>query len=172
VEVESIATRSVLGPKTHLGLWHLGTTKNTSTILLIEDDQDYAHILKLFLERTSEVKVTLALDPFEATDLLTKHCYDMVIADWSVPPRSAPSAIHQADLFLRMDPLLPQKWTESRVPVVLISADDHAKDLVYLPSMEHFQVSLLLRKQRGMRKIVDHVREMLGLKKTNGGGVH
>lgn len=138
------------------------------SVLLIEDDKDYAELLKMQLERNSGIRVKLAIDPYEATDFLTERCYDLVIADWALPPFNASSAIQQADRFLKMDPLLPLKWTKKRVPVVLISGEDHSKDLKGVKSLEHFEFVQFLLKQTGMRKIVKRIKKMLGQKRING----
>ncbi|MGE3974717.1 MAG: PleD family two-component system response regulator [Bdellovibrionales bacterium] len=135
------------------------------SILLIEDDPDFAAVLKSHLESQPGIRVKVAKDPYEATDALTEKCYDLVIADWALPPFNASNAIQQADNFLRMDPLLPLKWTYQRVPVLLISGQDHTKELKHLKPFEHFELVQFLLKQSGIRKIANKVKRLLGHKR-------
>ena len=54
------------------------------TILYIEDDKDFATQMKIYLEKFFK-NVTCAFDGEEGLDLYTKHQFDIVISDLSLP---------------------------------------------------------------------------------------
>jgi len=135
--------------------------KKKFSVLLIEDDSDYSDILMLRLGQEKDLHVQVTSDPYEAAELLADKCYDLVITDWALSSLQAPNAIRKTDEILKMDPLLPAKWSSHRVPVLIISGDDHSRDVSRIYDFEYFQFVSFLPKQSGIEKIARKVSKIL-----------
>lgn len=94
-------------------------------ILLIEDDAEYAQAFAYALEKRGRIEVTIAADAFEAANQMSRHAFDLLITDWSLPPFTGFSTLRQADHDLALDPEAPAQWFENRkVPVIVLTACD------------------------------------------------
>lgn len=137
------------------------STKKKLSVLVIEDDPDYSEVLSGRLGQEEALNIFVASDPYEAAERLTECCYDLVITDWTLSTMRAPQTLRKTDEILRMDSDLPVKWSKRRVPVLIVSGDDHARDVSRIYDFEHFQFVSFLPKQAGLEKIVKKVSRLL-----------
>lgn len=97
-------------------------------ILLIEDDDSFAQVLAFALEQRDGCDVLIATEPFEASNLMSQHAFDLVITDWRLPMFNGFSALRKAEQSLSLDPMAPQEWFgRKKVPVIVITACDSSE---------------------------------------------
>lgn len=100
-----------------------------SEILVVEDDSDLRFLYDAMLSR-SGYGVTLASSTSEAILRLTNAQFDLIILDINMPDLSGIRLIE----FMCGDVRL------QRIPVLVISANETARDSVYRLGVEHFLV--------------------------------
>jgi CheY-like chemotaxis protein len=137
------------------GLGGRARNKIHGYVLVIEDDADFAELLKNALEFQPGIHVTVAADARAAGEHLTARHFDLVIADWSLPASSSINAIRKADRMLQRDAVAALGEFDFRpVPILMVSADPHLLDTTDQEDCENFKFVVFLQKQLGVRTIV------------------
>lgn len=95
-----------------------------ATILIVDDEEGFRHILQLVLQRAG-YQVMLAGDAFEAQAIIQQRSPDLIILDDMMPGMSG------SDLCLQMksDPLL------QRIPIIMHSANPKLHNRAYVESI-------------------------------------
>lgn len=97
-------------------------------VLLIEDDESFAQVLAFALEQKSGCDVLIANEPFEASNLMSQHAFDLVITDWRLPTTNGFTTLRKAEQSLSLDPMAPPEWFgRHKVPVIVITACDSSE---------------------------------------------
>src|SRR5215831_18816644 len=86
-------------------------------ILIIEDEQKMAKLLKKGLEEESHM-VTLAYDGVEGFELSQTHAFDVIILDVMLPGMTGFEVARQL------------RQAASRVPILMLTARDAVSDIV------------------------------------------
>ena len=134
-------------------------TRNTTKILMIEDDNEMAQIIKSALEQTMPCTVRIAPEPFEALNLMSDHFYDFIILDWQLPFLNGNETIETADRSFKYEPRLPVKWDTGKVPVIILSAS--AESQCHLEKTNHFKYSGHISKQQPLQNILFSLAEIV-----------
>lgn len=141
-------------------------TYHGQSILVIDDDPDFAEALKAQLERMGQFHVDLALDPFEGANLLADRRYDMVVTDCVLQDWDGVTTLENADHLIDVDPTVGDQWMDmSPVKVLFCSgAPIRLVDLRRANKLKHFSVVGFLPKVTGLASITRSVdRLMRGL---------
>ena len=100
---------------------------NTKHILLAEDDLDFGHLLKQYLE-ISDFKVTWANDGKEALELFKKNTYNICVLDVMMPKLDG---FTLAEQLIELNPETPfifltaRKLKEDKIKGLKLGADDY-----------------------------------------------
>lgn len=139
-------------------------------VLLIEDDESFAQVLAFALEQREGCDVMIATEPFEASNLISQHTFDLVITDWRLPMLNGFSTLRKAEQSLSLDPMAPSEWREDRkVPVIVITACDISEIEKEKRLKGHFRFLGVASKEQTMDKIleqIDHLYASAKLAKT------
>ncbi len=132
--------------------FHQATKKR---ILLIDDDEDLGNLLKGYVSRKFNCRVTLATDSFEAMNVLTEEFYDLIFLDWKLPALTGGQTLQLLEQGLYYEPELPIQWDSNKVPVVIFSAYDRNQCILKSRSTKHFNVIGHVSKKQSLQSIVD-----------------
>ena len=91
-------------------------------ILVVEDEQDLAELLKINLE-SEGYKVTLAPHGAVAINKLKTESFDLIIMDIMMPSMDGLTATHHIRL------------SSNNVPILILSAGSTAQDLPLIPNL-------------------------------------
>ena len=98
-------------------------------ILVVEDDMDLSFLYKTILTQ-NEHDVTVATSTATAIEALEATQYDLVFLDLNMPDAQGIKVIDHAQASLRYH----------KLPIVIITANDHWLDDVYERGIEHVLV--------------------------------
>ncbi len=132
------------------------------TILVIDDDPEFAMALKEQLERTGNYRVDIALDPFEGANLLADRRFDMVVTDCMLQDWDGVTTLENADHLIDVDPTVVDQWSDLTPVNVLFcsSAPIRLVDLKRAGKLKHFRVLGFLPKVTGLNSICRSVRQL------------
>ena len=89
----------------------------TRRILVIEDDHDVAHLVRVVLERGGDLEVLLRFDGSDLEQTIREHSPDVLVTDVELPDRYG---LELAQIAKALDPdLPPQAWPYLEVRVLL-----------------------------------------------------
>lgn len=133
------------------------------SILVIDDDPDFAAALKFQLESGGQFNVDLALDPFEGANLLADRRYDMVVTDCVLQDWDGVTTLENADHLIDVDPTVGEQWMDmSPVRVLFCSgAPIRLVDLRRANKLKHFAVVGFLPKVTGLSSICRSVDKLM-----------
>ncbi|MGE4132013.1 MAG: response regulator [Bdellovibrionales bacterium] len=131
-------------------------------VLVIDDDHDFAELMKFRLEKSGRFKVEIALDPFEAANALADHRYDLVVADCVLQDWDGVTTLENADHLIDVDPTVMDEWTNiDPVRVVFCSsAPVRLSELKRANRLKHFSVMGFLPKLSGLDPICRSVEQL------------
>lgn len=116
-------------------------------VLVVEDEQALAQIVKLKLESEGVYEVTNAFNGQEALDVLSKNEFDVVLLDLVMPEMNGFDVLEQ---------MQQKKYT---VPVIVASNLGQAEDIkraTDLGAKDYY-----IKSETSLAEIVDHVKKVL-----------
>jgi CheY-like chemotaxis protein len=93
-------------------------------ILLVEDDESFAEVLRNVLETDGHYDVLVAADSFEAENYMSERGFDLIVTDWRLPDFTGFRGLIRADATLSRDPEAPGDWFRESIPVIVVTACD------------------------------------------------
>lgn len=120
------------------------TSEFNISILVIDDDPDFLDLVSSELRQIPGTKVTTAHDCDEAVDLLTHNCFSLVVSDWEIKSKTAPTMLLTADPLMRIQLDAP---CTAKIPVLFMSGSDKIGPVRHLTSLRHFEpVSFIIKR--------------------------
>jgi PleD family two-component response regulator len=132
--------------------------KNTNAkrkILIVDDDQEMAEVVKSCLEQNKDFEIKMASDPYEAINLLLDEVYDFLLLDWNLPKMNGLKTILEAEKIFRHDPTLPLDWESRKVGVITFSGE--STEDCKLPTTRHFKYIGHVSKGASLKNIVSNM---------------
>ena len=130
--------------------------KPTRNVLLVDDDEELAKLLNLFLqEKISDAKVHVATDPYEAINMMAEQCFDFVVMDWNLQGVNGLQTLLEAEKGFDFDPNLPEQWRDKVTPVIILSSDQ--KDSCELENLRYFSYAGHVNKKDGLDRVMDAI---------------
>ncbi len=111
------------------------STQAPKRVLIVDDDYDSIRLLQRTLSEFG-CYVQIAMDGFNAVDLLMDHNFDIVFLDWKMPGIEGGETIERAEKNISTGPSADPLWINKRLPVITYSSSD-SSDLE-LPKTRHF----------------------------------
>jgi CheY-like chemotaxis protein len=138
------------------------TMEGGQSVLVIDDDPDFAEAIKSLLERNGHYHVNLALDPFEGANLLADRRYDLVVTDCMLQDWDGVTTLENADHLIDVDPTVSDQWEKIEPVKVLFcsSAPIRLGDLRRANKLNHFSVVGFLPKITGLASICRSVEKL------------
>lgn len=132
------------------------------SVLVIDDDPDFAEAVKALLERNGHYQVNVALDPFEGANLLADRRYDLVVTDCMLQDWDGVTTLENADHLIDVDPTVNDQWEKVEPVKVLFcsSAPIRLADLRRANKLNHFSVVGFLPKITGLASICRSVEKL------------
>lgn len=132
------------------------------SVLVIDDDPDFADAIKSLLERDGNYTVNLALDPFEGANLLADRRYDLVVTDCVLQDWDGVTTLENADHLIDVDPTVTEEWEDIEPVKVLFcsGAPIRLADLRRANKLNHFAVVGFLPKVTGLASICRSVERL------------
>ncbi|MFN8945482.1 MAG: response regulator [Pseudobdellovibrionaceae bacterium] len=140
-------------------LFSRNTKKSTYKILLIDDDEDFSDAMSIQLKHDIGCSVDKATNPYEAMNALVESYYDLVLLDWKLQTMSGWSALQRTDEMLSIDTEISPRWDETKVPVIIITAN--AANEVKALSSVHFQRIGFLTKTSTVRELSENIQQLI-----------
>lgn len=133
-----------------------------NSILVIDDDPDFAEALKHQLEASGQFHVNLALDPFEGANLLADRRFDMVVTDCVLQDWDGVTTLENADHLIDVDPTVGDQWNDVTPVKVLFCSGSPIRlmDLRRANKLKHFSVVGFLPKGTGLASICRSVERL------------
>ncbi len=133
-----------------------------NSILVIDDDPDFAEALKAQLEASGQFHVNLAMDPFEGANMLADQRFDMVVTDCVLQDWDGVTTLENADHLIDVDPTVGDQWNDlTPVKVLFCSgAPIRLMDLRRANKLKHFSVVGFLPKGTGLNSICRSVERL------------
>lgn len=137
------------------------TGRRLPRVLLIEEDEDLAALLRQEIERAEVGEVCVASDIADATALLGRHGFDLILADGRSPAsleslRSVPAAFS-------LEAAPPPDWfNPKKTPVILITDCDTSETDRSFRSGGRFRLLGVITKAQSVDEIVEQVRWIYG----------
>lgn len=137
--------------------------KKTKKILMIEDDLDMAELIIGTLKMRYHCTIDVAQDPFEAMNLIADKFYDLIILDWQLPGLNGTETLVQAEKVLKLEPIIPIQWDQSKVPVVIFTS---SKKNECLPRRtKHFDYVGFVSKSQPISSVINALGEYIEAEK-------
>lgn len=132
------------------------------SVLVIDDDPDFADALKARLESSGLFQVELALDPFEGANLLADRRFDVVVTDCVLQDWDGVTTLENADHLIDVDPTVIDQWTDIQPVKVLFCSGAPVRlvDLRRASKLKHFAVVGFLPKVTGLASICNSVERL------------
>lgn len=139
-----------------------GEVHHGRSVLVIDDDPDFADAMKHQLESSGLFQVALALDPFEGANLLADRRFDMVVTDCMLQDWDGVTTLENADHLIDVDPTVGEQWTDIRPVKVLFCSGAPVRlvDLRRASKLKHFSVVGFLPKVTGLASICRSVERL------------
>lgn len=141
------------------GLQLFNNFKRSKKVLMIEDNQDIINVVRTVLLKKFNCKVDVAIDSFEAMNLISEKFYDLIILDWQLPGLNGKETLMQAEEGLRLEPYLPFQWDREKIPVVIFSASP--KEECSFRRTEHFDYVGFVSKSLPLNKMIEDLGEYI-----------
>jgi DNA-binding response OmpR family regulator len=130
--------------------------KPNRNVLLVDDDEDLAHLLNVFLkEKIGDAAVHVATDPYEAINMMAEQSYDLVVLDWNLQGVNGRETLMEAEKGFDFDPNLPQQYRDKATPVIILSGD--SKDQCEMQDLRYFNYAGHVNKRNGLDRVMDAI---------------
>jgi CheY-like chemotaxis protein len=130
--------------------------KPARNVLLVDDDEDLAQLLNVFLkEKIEDAKVHIATDPYEAINMMAEQSFDLVVLDWNLQGVNGRETLLEAEKGFDYDPNLPDQWRQKSTPVIILSGD--SKDQCELENLRYFNYAGHVNKKNGLDRVMDAI---------------
>lgn len=124
-------------------------------VLIIEDDNDMAAVIKYRIESFGGAHCDVVSDPYEALNLLSDIAFDIVLVDQKLPGMLGSSVLTQVDRFIDIDPTLSElNRFGQKIPVVLMSGAPIKLGRRY--ALKHFSIQKILDKKTELASYLKH----------------
>lgn len=131
-------------------------SKKIKRVLIIDDDQEMSHLLQSILQDDSEMRVSIAQDPFDAMDMMTDQAFDFIISEWNLPKLNGLETLLEAEKGFKFEPNLPLEWDNKKVPVIFLSGCEKSK--CKPPYTKHFRYLAYISKSGGLENIINNLK--------------
>ncbi len=126
-------------------------------ILLVEDDEDMAQLLKSSLTAMyPRTNIQLAHDPYEALDYMLDKHYEVLISDWNLPSMKAKKIFQVAEQNFGIDPTINEIWDRKKTNVITFSTQDSIE--CRLSTTRHFNYLGHVGKRQTFATILNQLR--------------
>jgi DNA-binding response OmpR family regulator len=134
----------------------ISSVKPVRNLLLVDDDEDLAQLLNVFLkEKIEDAKVHIATDPYEAINVMAEQAFDLVVLDWNLQGVNGRETLLEAEKGFDYDPNLPDQWRQKSTPVIILSGD--SKDQCELENLRYFNYAGHVNKKNGLDRVMDAI---------------
>ena len=133
------------------------TKHNPLRVLLVDDDLEFSSLMASRLEAEFGARVHCVSSAYAAMNELLDSYYGLVILDWNLAGHSGLQALKDVDKAMGLEDRIPLRGVESRIPVVVLSAQDPEKLHVLTREKKHFVIKRVLSKKHGIDQIVEMI---------------